>query len=757
MKILSSHRIWVASLLAFTLSVGVGCGSSNSDGQKGGVVGFSTGDPKSDALPSNGLSPDAPTILSATAASSTIQPGDALHITISFSDPQNDVARVNFGILGESGHYELAVPAGAISVTLDLYPKNSLPGNYILAVSLTDAAGNTSTAATIPFTILNSDGTLPGAGDASIPGADAVVRADRPVAADAGVSDARQPDLALAADRPAIASDGPVTASDGPAIASDGPAIVSDGPTLSTLQPKVGPSGTVMVTFSRGPSNPQAWIAVYAAGATDGNYLGSYQYTAGALSGSLTFPTPDTLGTYEFRLFADNGYTRIATSPAFTVSMPYDLDPTFGVGGKVTFDFLGQAQLDWICGVFALPGNKVLLVGTAKTGLKDANGWEQNEFALAQLNADGTFDPSFGTAGKAHVGLTTRGLISCNAATLQKDGKILVGGHGWSTTGGTDYLLARFAANGALDTTFGTAGFAITNFQLTADDPGQNDTLLSLAAADDGTIVAAGELMLTGPYSNGRASFARYLANGALDTSFGVSGTAAIDFAASAPGGQTVFDVNSLVLATDGTILAGFTAVSTFGRNDMGIARLTSKGMLDTTFATAGVLWESKPGTQNNQYLQRIEKNADGTLLMLGHNLWSWFLSRYSAAGAADPGFGTAGQVVADFSASWDIPAGLLHPADGTLLVPFSANAAEGFSVSGNFGLARHVAATGKVDDGFGKPTWKWTQGTTVQGSRVLAGATLASGAVVLGGFVEVTGGGDRDFALMKLVKSPGF
>jgi uncharacterized delta-60 repeat protein len=518
----------------------------------------------------------------------------------------------------------------------------------------------------------------------------------------------------------------------------------------------VGPSGAITVTFSGGPSNPQAWIAIYVPGTTDGEYLGSYQYTNGVATGTFTFATPDTLGTYEFRMFADNGYTRIATSPAFTVSMPYDLDPTFGVGGKVTFDFLGKAQQDWICGVFGQAGGKVLLVGTAKTGLKDAGGWEQNEFALARLNADGTFDSTFGTGGKTHVPLTTRDLISCNAATLQKDGKILVGGHGWGTTTGTDYVLARFSANGVLDTTFATAGFAITNFQLTADDPGQNDTLLALAAADDGTIVAAGEMLLTGPYTNGRASFARYLASGALDASFGVSGTAAIDFAATAPGGQSLFDVKSLVLSADGSILAGFTAISTFGRNDMGITRLTSKGLLDTTFATAGALWESRPGAHNDQYLQQIEKNTDGSLLILGHDYWSWFLSRYSAAGAPDTTFGTAGQAVADFSASWDLPAAILHPADGTLLVPFSASAAEGFSVSGNFGLARH-AATGKVDDVFGKPTWKWTQGTTVQGSRVLAAATLDSGALVLAGFVEVTGGGDRDFAVMKLVKGHGF
>jgi uncharacterized delta-60 repeat protein len=744
MKISSLRSISVLPFLAFTFSLGVGC-SGSSAGQKGGVVGFSTGDPKPDALPSDGLAPNAPTISSATAASATIQPGHPLSVTISFSDPQNDVAHLNFGIVGETGHYELALPA-ANSVTVDLYPGNPVPGSYILAVSLTDATGNTSTAATIPFTILNPDGSLPGTGDAAVPGAglDAAVHADGPAAAG---RDSAQPDLALLADHPIAVSDGPT---------ADGLLIASDGPTLFMLQPKVGPSGAVSVTFSGGSSNPQAWIAMYVSSATDGDYLGSYQYTNGVATGTFTFPTPDTMGTYEFRMFGDNGYTKIATSPAFTVTMPYDLDPTFGTGGKVTFDFLGKAQQDWICGVFGQAGGKVLLVGTAKTGLKDANGWEQNEFALARLNADGTFDPTFGTAGKAHVGLATRGLISCNAATLQKDGKILVGGHGWSTTGGTDYLLARFSANGVLDTTFATAGFAITNFQLTADDPGQNDTLLALAAADDGTIVAAGELMLTGPYSNGRASFARYLANGALDSTFGVSGTAAIDFAAAAPGGQTVFDVKSLVLSPDGSILAGFTAISTFGRNDMGITRLTSKGLLDTTFATAGALWETKPGTANNQYLQQIERNADGSLLLLGHNYWSWFLSRYSAAGAPDPTFGTAGQAIGDFSASWDLPAAILHPADGTLLVPFSANAAEGFSVSGNFGLARH-AATGNVDDVFGRPTWKWTQGTTVQGSRVLAAATLDSGALVLGGFVEVTGGGDRDFAVMKLVKTPGF
>ena len=35
-----------------------------------------------------------------------------------------------------------------------------------------------------------------------------------------------------------------------------------------------------------------------------------------------TVPMPSTPGTYEFRLFNNNGYTRVATSPTVTVIQP---------------------------------------------------------------------------------------------------------------------------------------------------------------------------------------------------------------------------------------------------------------------------------------------------------------------------------------------------------------------------------------------------------------------------------------------------
>ena len=47
-----------------------------------------------------------------------------------------------------------------------------------------------------------------------------------------------------------------------------------------------------------------------------------WRYTTGAASGNLPLTIPATLapGTYELRLFSNNGYSRLAISNAFTVT-----------------------------------------------------------------------------------------------------------------------------------------------------------------------------------------------------------------------------------------------------------------------------------------------------------------------------------------------------------------------------------------------------------------------------------------------------
>ena len=65
------------------------------------------------------------------------------------------------------------------------------------------------------------------------------------------------------------------------------------------------------------------WIGVFVPGAANTSYV-SWRYTTGTASGSLPLTVPVTVapGTYELRLFANNGYTRLGTSSTFVVTSP---------------------------------------------------------------------------------------------------------------------------------------------------------------------------------------------------------------------------------------------------------------------------------------------------------------------------------------------------------------------------------------------------------------------------------------------------
>jgi len=106
--------------------------------------------------------------------------------------------------------------------------------------------------------------------------------------------------------------------------------VVDASPAQVTVNGVASPS-TVTVTVgerlsvgvSTGPANATDWIGLYPAGAADGAYL-AWQYLNGSTSppstgtaaAALTFDVPTSAGTYEFRLFANNGFVRLATSGA---------------------------------------------------------------------------------------------------------------------------------------------------------------------------------------------------------------------------------------------------------------------------------------------------------------------------------------------------------------------------------------------------------------------------------------------------------
>jgi len=148
------------------------------------------------------------------------------------------------------------------------------------------------------------------------------------------------------------------------------------------------------------------------------------------------------------------------------------------------------------------------------------------EFALARYNADGTLDTSFGDSGQV---MTDVGISGSNATgvALQKDGKIVVAGYAVNNSGTNyDFACVRYNTDGKVDQSFGDGGKVMTSV-------GQGDGKAnSVAVQSDGKIIVAGsvyfgDVTVAGSVYVGDSKFAvvRYEASGKLDMSFNAAGS----------------------------------------------------------------------------------------------------------------------------------------------------------------------------------------------------------------------------------------
>ena len=276
-------------------------------------------------------------------------------------------------------------------------------------------------------------------------------------------------------------------------------------------------------------------------------------------------------------------------------------DRTFGGDGKVTTNFQKGGGEDRAFAMALQPDGKIVLAGEALTGPNQSSG--ERNFALARYNTDGTLDRTFGGDGKVTTdfgnGLEDE---SIRALTLQPDGKIVVAGY--STVSGTfDFALARYHANGRLDTMFGDGGRVTTDFGGIF-----SDIVFDIALQPDGKIVVAGTPDATG------FALARYRSNGRLDPTFGDNGKVITKFK---PGTFNLFDqAFALVLQPDGKIVAaGVTNVNDAA--DFALARYRTNGRLDTTFGHGGRVTTRFNGGAES--IRAIALQADGKIVVTGN------------------------------------------------------------------------------------------------------------------------------------------
>jgi hypothetical protein len=75
----------------------------------------------------------------------------------------------------------------------------------------------------------------------------------------------------------------------------------------------------VTVTLTAGFGGGSDWLAFAATSAANSSYLQWTYVGGGVTTRTWTITAPATAGTYEFRLFLNDGFTRAATSPTVTV------------------------------------------------------------------------------------------------------------------------------------------------------------------------------------------------------------------------------------------------------------------------------------------------------------------------------------------------------------------------------------------------------------------------------------------------------
>jgi uncharacterized delta-60 repeat protein len=356
------------------------------------------------------------------------------------------------------------------------------------------------------------------------------------------------------------------------------------------------------------------------------------------------------------------GFTTSATPPAPGAG---SLDASFGVGGVRLVNFGGGAEE---ARAIALQPDGKSLVG----GISHVTSGRR--FALMRLDLNGALDPTFGSGGT--VITTFAGSIEDFMAGLavQPDGKIVAAGGSTQPQSSSTVALARYNADGSLDSTFGSNGTVRTNVGIFGSHAE------SVALQTDGKIVVGGESEQAGnllPFT-----LLRYNSDGSLDPSFGSGG-----ISRTLVGGYSGI-IKSIVIQPDGKIVAaGYVIVA--GTFDFAFTRFNTDGSVDTSFGINGSTIISI--STGDDACDSVRLQSDGKIVGVGSP--SFTIVRLTSQGSLDSSFGASGMVTTDFG-SQSAAYGLAVQTDGRLI-------AAGYAYNQGFALARYNT-DGSLDTTFG-------------------------------------------------------
>jgi uncharacterized delta-60 repeat protein len=312
------------------------------------------------------------------------------------------------------------------------------------------------------------------------------------------------------------------------------------------------------------------------------------------------------------------------------------LDTTFGTDGVAALPALGVSSFGSALAV--QPNGQIVWAGesTAPNGTGGA-------FAVVRYNANGAIDTTFGTDGVATTAFPDSGVQGPDSILVQPNGDILVGGEALldSYHAPAEAAMARFTANGAIDTTFGTGGQVTNlsegNFSALGEDAsgdifvlpgdveysttGQLDSVVTpepiTASSQGGSEVfeSSGQFVIGSSDEiakhNIDVEVQLFSAGGTLAAStgpFNYSDTTALDNLEDTAGAVAVQPNGQIVVAG---------AQYNFSTSVFGLARVNTNGSLDSGFGTKGTVLTTIQGDEGASAVL-IQPNGD--IVVVGYS-----------------------------------------------------------------------------------------------------------------------------------------
>lgn len=383
---------------------------------------------------------------------------------------------------------------------------------------------------------------------------------------------------------------------------------------------------------------------------------------------------------YSLAIDSDGRYVVAGTSGSSFALARYTkdgtLDTSFGNDGKTTTVFK-SGSTDYGYSLAIDSDERNVVAGCSKNG-------SDFDFALARYTKDGILDTSFGTNGTMTTGFGLGTDDRVYSLAIDSDGRYVVAGYSKNGSN-SDFALARYTKDGALDTSFGTNGTITTSFGSDSEN-----CVYSLTIDSEGRHVVAGY-----SFNNHDFAFAlaRYTKDGILDTSFGKDGKTTTVF-----GPSTTYGLSLAIDSQERLVLAGFSG-SAFA-----LARYTKDGILDTSFGENGKTTTGFGSSTN--YGHSLAIDSRGRLVVAGESkngsVNAIAIVRYKTDGKLDVSFGKNGIITTSFGlGNDDCGRSLVIDGDDRLILAGESHNNTNYS----FALARYKEEDGESSGGCNIPS----------------------------------------------------